>query len=347
MAGIEIRKYCGDFEDLVDLTSRVWIPLYAGKMWFSLPDAPTMRSWAETGRCLAAYNGTKIVGSIFSVPYPLRINGAEQTTGLVLGFTVDPNHRRVAWPLVERIRAFHAERGISFGLGGIASDPMSPSYRFWTRYMRAFPERINFLLCTGHWFKILAPAALSRAGITRWERIASGTLGHLLRFSPYAFDSRVRSCRAQDLDRCAQLLDKTCVEFDWAIRWSAKQLAHELEDPAFEILVLEHDGRVRGMVRYRRVVTYGRAPVNAAAIDLWADDGLTGLQRARLLGHVCNHLRQREVHVVLALRCAMMPSSAFRANLFLPPASALHVAALVTDGERAPAPPRTWSLVLS
>jgi hypothetical protein len=347
MASVEIREYCGDFEDLVDLTGRVWIPLYSGKMWFSLPDAPTMRSWAEVGKCLAAYHGSRVVGSIFSVPYPLRINSAEQSTALITGFTVDPKHVRVAWPLVERIRAFHAEHGIPFGIGGIASDESSPSYRFWTRYMRAFPERFNFLLRTGHWFKILAPSAVARAGITRWERLASGTLGHLLRFTPYPSDARVRPYRAEDLERCVQLIDKTCADFDWAIRWSAKQLAHELADPAFEILVLEHDGRVRGMVRYRRVVTYGRAPVNAAAIDLWADDGLTGAQRARLLGHVCNHLREHDVHVVLALRCAMMPASAFAANLFLPPAAALHVVALVTQAQPAPAPPKTWSLVLS
>ena len=68
MAGIEIREYCGDFEDLVELKHRVWVPQYSGRTWFSLPDAPTMRSWAQGGGCLAAYHGTKIVGSIFSIP---------------------------------------------------------------------------------------------------------------------------------------------------------------------------------------------------------------------------------------------------------------------------------------
>jgi hypothetical protein len=81
-------------------------------------------------------------------------------------------------------------------------------------------------------------------------------------------------------------------------------------------------------------------------MDLWADDGLTGPQRVRLLGHVCNHLRERDVHVVLALRCAMMPTSAFMANLFLPPVGRLHVAALLTRPELAPTPPKTWNLLL-
>ena len=346
MANIELREYFGDFEDLVEFNRRVWIPQYAGRMWFSLPDAPTLRSWAKGGGCLAAYHGTKIVGSIFSVPYSLRIRSSVVPTGLITGFTVDPNHRRIALPLVERICRLHEERGIAFGIGGFASDQTSPSYRFWTRYARAFPQKYHFLFHTGHWFKILAPGALGRAGITAWERLASRTLGHLFRLTPHASDPHVHPCRAGDLERCVEMLDKASADFDWAVVWSAKQLANELEDPAFETLVFEDAGYVRGVVRCRQVLTYGRAPVRAAAMDLWADDGLTGPQRVRLLGHVCNHLRERDVHVVLALRCAMMPPSAFMANLFLPPTARLHVAALLTRPELAPTPPKTWNLLL-
>ena len=347
MAGIEIREYCGDFEDLVELARRVWIPQYAGRMWFSLPDAPTLRCWAKGGGCLAAYDGSKIVGSIFSIPYTLRVRSSVLKTGLITGFTVDPSHRRIALPLVERIRKLHEEQGIAFGIGGFASDQTSPSYRFWTRYARAFPQKYHFLFRTGHWFKILAPGALSRAGITAWERLASGTLGHLLRLTPHASDPHVRQCCAGDLEQCSKMLDKASADLDWATVWSAKQLANELDDPASETLVFEQEGSVRGVVRYRRVVTYGRAAICAAAIDLWADDGLTGPQRVRLLSHVCNHLRERDVHVLLALRCAMMPASTFAANLFLPPMAQLHVAALLTRPEFAPAPPKTYSLVLS
>jgi len=149
-----------------------------------------------------------------------------------------------------------------------------------------------------------------------------------------------------DLERCAQLLDKASADFDWAVVFSAKRLADELEDPESGILVLERDGDVQAMVRYRCVTAYGRQPVRGAAIELWADDGLTGGQRARLLGHVCSHLREHGVHVVQALRCAMMPASAFMANLFLPTAH-VHLAALLTRPELAPAPPKTWSLVLT
>ena len=347
MASTEIREYCGDFEDLVELNRRVWIPEYSGRMWFSLPNSPTLSFWAKGGGCLAAYHGTEVVGCIFSIPYSLRIGASVVPSALITGFTVDPNHRRVAMPLLKRLVRLHEERGIAFGLGAIAGDQTSQSYRFWTKYSRVFPNRVHFLCRTGHWFKILAPGPVSRAGITTWERVAGRTLGHVLRFTPPASDMHVRACGRGDLERCAEMLANASANFDWAMVWSPKQLASELEDPACETLVFEHEGDVRGVVRYRRFLTYGRAPVHTAAMDLWADDGLTGPQRVRLLSRVCNHLRARDVHILLAVKCAMMPASAFVANLFLPPLAQLHVAALSTRPGLEPAPPKTWSLVLS
>jgi len=346
MAGIEIRQYCGDCDDLVELKHRVWIPQYRGRMWFSLPDAPTLRSWAQGGGCLAAYQGTKIVGSIFSIPCSLRIGSAVRTVPIITGFTVDPDHRRAAVPLVERIRRLHAEREIAFGIGGFGGSRSSASYSFWTRYSRAFPQKYHFLFQTGHWFKILAPGGMARASITAWERLASNTLGHLLSLTPQRHDPHVRQGRVTDLQRCAQMLESSSADFDWAMVCSAEQLAREMDDPAFGTLVFEREGHVQGVVRYRRFVTYGRHPVPAAVIDLWADDGLTTAQRIRLLGHLCNHLRELDVTVVVALRSAMMPAAAFVANLFMP-TSELHVAALLTKSELAPAPPRTWSLALT
>jgi hypothetical protein len=295
---------------------------------------------------MAAYHGTKIVGSVFSIPYSLRVRSSVLPIAVITGFTADPDHRRIALPLVERIRRFHEERDIGFAIGGFSGDPNSASNRFLTKYARLFPEKHQFLFRTGHWFKVLAPRALARAGITNWERLASRTLGPLASLTPYRHEPHVRRLCAEDLARCAQMLDKASADFDWAMVWSTTKLAADLKDHAFETLVFESQGHVQGMVRYRRVLVYGREPVHAALIDLWADDGLTGLQRVQLLGHICNHLRERDVHVLLALRCAMMPASAFLANLFLPPIAQLQVVALVTRPELAPAPPKTWSMVL-
>jgi hypothetical protein len=98
------------------------------------------------------------------------------------------------------------------------------------------------------------------------------------------------------------------------------------------------------MVNYYCLSMQGRERVLAAVIALWADDGLTGAQRVRLLSHVCNHLRERGVHLVTAPRCAMMPASAFLANLFFPVPGPWHLVAL---WPKVPLPlPKTWSLLV-
>ena len=106
MAGIEIREYCGDFEDLVQFNRRVSIPEYAGKMWFSLPDVLTLRSSGRGGGTWPPIIGTKIVGTIFSIPHSLRIRSSVLPTALITGLAVDPDHGRIALHLVEDKSAF-------------------------------------------------------------------------------------------------------------------------------------------------------------------------------------------------------------------------------------------------
>jgi hypothetical protein len=118
-----------------------------------------------------------------------------------------------------------------------------------------------------------------------------------------------------------------------------------LEGPVCETLVFERNGRVQGLVNYNCFFMQGRERVLAAMIALWADDGLTGMQRVRFLGHTCNHLRARGVHLVVAQRSAMMPAAVFLANLFLPIPGLGRLAALWT-GATMPLPlPKTWSLL--
>jgi hypothetical protein len=79
-------------------------------------------------------------------------------------------------------------------------------------------------------------------------------------------------------------------------------------------------------------------------MHLWADDELTGADRVRLLSHVCTDLRERDVHAVVARRCAMMPSAAFAANLFVPASQRFYIGAFPTGHAVPLAPPKTWNL---
>ena len=349
MQQIEMRDYCDDFEEVAELWRRVWGSEYSGKTWVVLPDATFFR-WQlgpQSGAmCHVAYEGGKLVGCVFSIPYSLRIGSSIHSSGLVFGLTVDAGRRGLALSLVERLRRYNAERGITFALGLVVRDPTSPSYLFWTKYGQAFPRNLNLLFPLDCWVKVLAPQLLEQASIERWERLTIRALGPLLSLIPHRHDPHVRPYRAADLERCAQILDKASAGFDWAMLWPPDQLSRRLEGPSGGTLVFERDGCIQGMVNYHCLIMQGRESVLGAVIALWADDGLTSAQRARLLGHVCNHLRDRGVHVVSALRCAMMPAPAFLANLFLPLPAPWHLGAVLT---RAAAPltlPKSWGLLI-
>jgi hypothetical protein len=349
MPDIEIRRYQGDFEDIIGLLRRVWMPEYGGKMWFPLPNASFFR-WqrgAESNaRCFAAYEGKKLVGCTSYMPHSLRMGSSVLPVALHTSFTVDPEHRRVALSLIERLRREHESLGITLAIGLILDDPSSLSYRFWTKYAQTFPTKFRVLLRGGYWAKFLAPRTLARAAINAWERQASRALGPLLRFTPHRHDPHVRSYRTTDLEQCTQILNKTSAGFDWALFWSPEDLSRLVENPESGTLVFERDGHIHGMVNYLSLMLQGREPVRAALIDVWADDGLSTAERVRLLGHLCNHLRERDVHGVFAARSSMMPAAALMANLFVPATDHFRIGVHLMDGEIPQAPPKTWSLLI-
>jgi hypothetical protein len=351
MQGVELQDYRGDFEDIVQLVRRVWIPQYhGGKTLVPVPDAAFLR-WRvgpQSGAlCPVAYDGTRLVGSVFSLPHSLRIGSSVLPIALYTGLTVDPDCRRLALPLFERLRRQDDERGVAFAIGMVPDDPSSISHRFWTKYAQTFPQNFRFLFRGGYWAKVLAPRTVARAGISARERLASRALGPLLRLTPHRWDSHVRPYRTGDLERCAQLLDEAAAGLDWALAWTPEQLSYYLANPASGTLVFERDGSVQGMVNYHCLTLEGRQPIRTALIDLWAEGDLTAGQRVRLLGHLCNDLRERGVHLVVALRGAMMPTAAFVANLFLPASEHFRICAIFTRHRISLSVPKTWSLVMT
>ncbi len=347
----QVRKYCGDFEDVAEFTRRIWIPQYGGKTWFPLWEAPFLR-WQlgphSEAFCPAAYHGSKLVGTAFSFPHSLQIGPSIHPITLCSWFNVDPDHGRLALPLMEQLRRCEEERGIALSIGVVMGDQTSPAYRFWTKYAQTFPQKLRFLFSTSLWVKLLAPQRIARASVKAWQRLASSTLADpLLRLAPPRNDPRVRDYRAGDLEQCARILEKATAGFDWALVWSEKQLANQLNSsPASGTLVFESDACIQGMVSYHFLTLHGREPVRAALIDLWAADDLTSAQQVRLLSHLCNDLRERGVHLVLALRSALIPAGVLIRNLFLPDPAQIHFAAFAIRRDISLSPPRTWSLLI-
>ena len=92
MRQIEMRDHCSDYEELAGFWNRLWIPEYEGKTWVTVTDAGYCQ-WlvgSQSGAmCSAAYEGTKLVGSMFSVPHSLRVGSLVHAIGLTFGLTVE------------------------------------------------------------------------------------------------------------------------------------------------------------------------------------------------------------------------------------------------------------------
>jgi len=350
MAAIEIRSYCGDFEDVAELMRRVWLPEYRGKLWVPIPDAEYLR-WRfgpeSKAVCLAAYEGAKLVGTIFSAPSPLRISGSVHPASLSSVFTVDPDHRRMALPLVQHLRRCNEESGIAITTGMVLGDTTSISYRFWIKYAESFPENFRFLFCGSYLAKFLSPQIMAKAGIRAWERMVSRALGPALGAIPHGYDRHVRPYRSEDLERCVQILDKASAGIDFALVWPKDELSYLLSNPTSGTLVFEREGRVLGLAHYHLLMMQGRDPVPSALLDLWADDNLAGSDRRRFVGHLCHYLRDAGVNALVAPICARTPKSALLANLFVPVSDDFYIGVHLKPGGVSPSKPRSWSFVLT
>jgi GNAT superfamily N-acetyltransferase len=351
VSGVEIRPYHGDFEVVAALARRVWIAAYGGQAWFPLWDAAFFRWQFGGGNAalsMVAWDGDKLVGSILSMPHTLRMGSSVLPVAVSSWVTVDPDYRNrpIVMRLMEASRRRHREQGLALSLGLVSGDRDSLAHRFWTQYEKAYPHNLRFLFGFGVWTKLLAPQAVARAGLPGWQRPTALLLAPLLRASPFGADPAVRPYGSADLEACRRMLDRASARHDWALVWSPQRLAHQLDHPAARTLMLERGGRVRAMVNYHCLSFQREHTLRAALIDLWADDGANLAQRVRLLGHVCEDMRERNIEIVLAPRCAMMPAAAFAANLFLPAPGEAHMVAMFPQPGIALAPPKSWSLLM-
>ena len=279
MAGIEIRDYEGDFEDVVELTRRVWVPEYGGQTWVPIPDAAFLR-WKLAPRsgavCPVAYEGTKLVGTFFSIPHALRIGDTVYPVGMCTGFTVAPEHRRLALPLIERLRHAGEERGLAFGIGMVLDDPSRRLTAFGLSMLKPFPR--TSALCSEAAIGPIPGAARVRAsrhrglGTNFSARPRSAAPLHSLRLSqkrstlprrrPGAMHQKWRKPPPASIGLCPGS--------------GSSRASSQLEHLEYATFVLERDGEIKGMVNSHCVSLQGRERNCAAMIDLWTDDQTTG-----------------------------------------------------------------------
>src|SRR5262249_46466979 len=135
---------------------------------------------------LVAYDGTKLVASVFCTPYSLRVDSCVFAIGLGGLLTVDPEYRhgRLTLRMIEAMRQHQKESGLAVLIGVSLDDPGSVGNRFWDFYAKAFPQNFRYLFPVSLWGKVLAPEIAARASIHRWERLLIRTEGRLIHFLP-------------------------------------------------------------------------------------------------------------------------------------------------------------------
>ncbi len=348
---MEIRDYDGDGEDAARLMHRVWTKTYQGKIWFPLW-SPEFLRWQFGGEdrrlCVAAYHDDQLVGTYFAAPHSLRIGSTVYPMTFSSWCTVDHDYRlpRLTVDMIEAMRRGHLATGRALSLGIVSGSPASVANRFWAMYGKACPQNYRVIATVSYWSKVLNPATLAKGSIAWWERAIGRLLGPIVAPIPWGRASWLRPYDAADLDACTQLLERANARLDWAVSWSAPQLARQLEGPVARTLVLERDGHIQAMVNYHHMQLQGVVPMKFALIDLCAMPDVGLATAARVFGSVCAQMRAEGVEVVVCLRSAMFPTPALIANAFFPLPGGDQLVALFPQPDVPLVPPRTWSLLL-
>jgi hypothetical protein len=346
---VEIRDYCGDFADAVELIHRVWTANYTGRMWFPLWDAEFLNWQVGHNRrwCLAGYEKGKIVACAFSAPHTLQIRSTVVPITFSSWFTVDPAYRRthVGPRLIAELKRRHHDARVGFSLGVVSGYEQSSAYRYWSRYATKCPESCRFLFRAGFWAKVLNPPVVARASLKWWERAQMRLLGAALKQTPCPPLKSMRAYSRDDLPACVQLLERAGEGLEWTVRWSPERLGPQLEGTVPRTLVYEQHGTLRALVNYHRLHLQGHVPIRAAWIDLCATSPSDTMTTARVLATACAQFVEEGVDMVLCLRSAAFSSRALLANAFTPVPSTDHVVALFQRPDIPLERPETWNIL--
>jgi GNAT superfamily N-acetyltransferase len=320
---IEIRTYEGDATELSRFTREVWRQSYEGRMvipawepdyldWQLLSDPSGGRDFM-----VAAYDGTRLVGTDLANTFRVRMRNRELDCTLRSWFTVHPDYRRrgAAIKLINEQRRRHLERGVPLSLGFL--------YRGWSGSLgpQFFSRRSDHILVRefGFWARLIDHKAVGQGDVSRLRGFGARALG-LVQGPPRAptRTDGVRPYRAEDLPACLELAKGLLKDTELGCVWTAPRLARQLEyHDVPRTVVLEKNGHLVGFVNYHRLDAVGRDRIETAMIDIMALDGDQRDGR-RLLGAVLSQMAKDGFQVALMMRLSCEPWKTLLASGFVP-----------------------------
>ncbi len=305
---IEIRTFEGDPAELSAFTTTMWRKSYAGKMpvplWSPQLFARELLPTADDPRdyLVAAYDGTRLVGSHPARALRISLHGEEKTASWGSFLTVDPEYRRqgIAQRMNEEFWRRHCERKAVANFGYLyvrTVNSLGP--KFWLKQ----PDRA-VVRKLGMWVRALDHRAVPRFELYCLERWGSRFMS-VVQGRPKAPRDMtgIRPYRSDDLPDCEELVRRHGAAMDLAYLWDSAELARLLhyEDLA-RTVVVEEGGRVAGLVSYHRLGVLGRRAMETGVIDLLAFGTLSAVARLRLLRAALSQMTEEGLKAAMLLR---------------------------------------------
>ena len=321
---LEVRTFDGDAHEIARFTQEVWRTSYYRKVptpvwdenyfdWQLLSERP-----GGSDYLVAAYEGGKLVGSLFAEEFKFRLREEEFKGAFSSWLTVHPDYRRrgLGKQLAEEQCRRLLERDAKFLLGFGIKSKNSSGPKFWA----SFSEKTVLLGQVGLWIRMLDHRAVSEWDVSLFNRLGSRLLGVVQR-KPSASrqPTSIRCYRPDDLPACLELINNKLDEVDMGCVWSAARLAHQLDYKGIpSTLVAESSGRVAGLINYYKLTLLGRSYLEAAVIDHFVTDNLTWRERSDLLETALAQMQAEGIKLALTLRLPTSPNSLLLANGFIP-----------------------------
>ncbi len=305
---IEIRTFEETAAELSDFVVGVWRRSYEGKMPVPLwsgdfLERELLLDGNDRPYVVAAYDGARLVACHPGRPIEIRLHSEPIGASLGSFLSVDPDYRRqgIARKMQVEFARRHRERGdrVNFGYLYFRS-AKSMGKNFWLKQ----PEGVVPVRRVGHWVRAFDHRAVAQWELWRFERWGSRALSLLQRpITPPRDTSGIHPYQPEDLPACVELVQQAGQSADIAYVWDATNLDRQLhyKDLA-RTIVLEHDGRVAGLVNYCRFDVLGKTTMATALVDLIAFGTLPRTERKRLLRAAMAQMVEEGLKAAMLLR---------------------------------------------
>lgn len=321
----ELRPFDGTADELQRFVVASWSASYHGKMPFPL----WTREYFEWNfglseglprdHLVAAYEGTRLVGTLLGLPFTFQLGGQEFSGTLGSWLSVDPDYRRqrLGTLLRDEMLATHRRLGLKGQVGYIfEGSSLSLGQRFWKPRAAA---QLHRLARAGFWVRVFDAPRIAAWNCNPLEAFAIRLSQPFTREPPAVTEQIVRKYQPSDLTECLNLVNRTARQTECAMIWNEVDLERHLHGRGVgSARVLLRQGQVYGVCSFHCLPFQGRTVENVGVIDLLSGPEMTRAEAVHLLNAVMGEMRRQGASMVLRLRTSDVPWTWMAATLFLP-----------------------------